>query len=86
MFGIFNRTKEGITLKIKIGGMHCTSCSLTIDGELEDIAGVFESSTNYARSEAVVRFDPSQVNVQQMLDAIIRLGYTAESLSEPGGN
>lgn len=86
MFRIFSKAKEGTILKIKIGGMHCTSCSLTIDGELEDIAGVFESSTKYASSETVVRFNPSQVSTEQLLDAIIRLGYTAEAVSEPGGN
>ena len=77
MFSIFKTHNEGTTIKIKIDGMHCTSCSMTIDGELEEIAGIFEASTNYAKSETVVRFNPDLVRQEKIFKAIETLGYKA---------
>ncbi len=34
----------------KIQGMHCTSCAMNIDGELEDTEGIKEAKTNYAKT------------------------------------
>ena len=32
-------------LKFPINGMHCTSCSINIDGELEDVAGIVKDTS-----------------------------------------
>ena len=60
-----------------IEGMHCTSCGITIDWEIEDLKGVTEASTSYARGVTDVRFDPAVVSNQDILDAIERAGFTA---------
>lgn len=39
-----------VTLAIE--GMHCTSCAMTIDEELEDLPGVKRAKTSYARERA----------------------------------
>ena len=41
------------TVTLKIVGMHCTSCAMNIDFELEDIKGVKEASTNYAKLQTI---------------------------------
>ena len=47
-----------IKKKLKITGMHCISCAMTIDGDLEDfVKGVKASNTNYAKAETEVEFD-----------------------------
>lgn len=55
--------------------MHCVSCALNIDLELEDAAGVKESSTNYARGETKVVFDERKIKLTQIAGKISTLGY-----------
>ena len=38
----------------KIAGMHCGSCAMNIDGDLEDTGKVKSAKTNYARSQTEV--------------------------------
>lgn len=61
----------------RIKDMHCTACAINIDGELEDTPGVISAATNYAKAEAKVEFDPSQVGINQLLEAVKRAGYNA---------
>ena len=62
---------------LKIDGMHCTSCAMNIDGELEDTEGVIESNTNYARQETEVEFDEKKINLEQIVGIIKKTGYLA---------
>ena len=67
-------------LKLKIEGMHCTSCAMNIDGELEDTEGVKSSSTNYAKQNTEVEFDDSKINLQKIINIIKTVGYSATPL------
>ena len=60
----------------KIDGMHCVSCGLNIDGELEDTTGVISASTNYARQVTEVEFDSSKVDTNTLKKTIQKLGYS----------
>ena len=59
----------------KIMGMHCTSCALDIDGELEDTEGIKAANTNYARQEAVIEFDSRLITDNKIRKIIKDLGY-----------
>lgn len=50
--------------------MHCVSCAMNIDGELEDTEGVKEASTNYAKQLTEVTYDPDKISVNEMIAAI----------------
>lgn len=63
-------------ITLKINGMHCTSCAMNIDGELEDL-GVRNASTNYAKAMSDVEYDNDKITLEQIQDAIKKLGYTA---------
>ncbi len=63
--------------KLKIGGMHCSCCSILIDGELEDLSGVVASKTSYAKSECEVEFDVEKVDLKKIVDTIKKIGYEA---------
>lgn len=65
------------TIVCTITGMHCTSCALNIDGELEDADGVQESRTDYARQKTTVVFDPEKITQERILAIIASLNYTA---------
>ena len=77
MFNIFKQHKSGIgeTVVLKLSGLHCSSCSLNIDGELEDTEGVFSSKTSYAKQESVVHYDPARVSLPALKKVITSLGY-----------
>ncbi len=65
--------------KFKITGMHCTSCAMNIDGDLEDnIKGVKSANTSYAKLETEVEFEEEEVKVEQIIAQIKETGYQAE--------
>jgi len=69
-----------IKKKFKIDGMHCTSCAINIDGELEDTEGVKSASTNFAKGMVEVEYDSSKLNEKEIIKAIKTAGYSASPL------
>ena len=62
--------------------MHCASCCLNIDGDLEDyVKGVKSAKTNYAREECEVEFE-EDVKVEQIITQIKKTGYQAKLKAE----
>ncbi len=64
-------------LKLKIDGMHCTSCAMNIDGELEDTEGVKSSNTNYAKQHTEVEFDEDKISQKKIIEIVKSVGYSA---------
>jgi len=75
MFNLFKKKPVGETITLKLSGLHCTSCSLNIDGELEDLSGVISSSTSYAKQESVIVYDPTLAKPADFSKTIKSLGY-----------
>lgn len=69
------------TVTLKITGMHCTSCAMNIDFELEDIEGVKEASTNYAKQKTIVTFNPDKVKLGKIMEVINKLEYEVKVAS-----
>lgn len=67
---------SAVTKKIAIKDMHCTSCALSIDMDLEEIEGVISSNTSYARMECEVVFDESKISLSAVIEQIDKTGYT----------
>lgn len=65
--------------KFKIDGMHCNSCALTIDWDLEDIDGIKSSKTSYAKAECEVEFNEERIRPEVIVETIKKSGYTAYS-------
>ncbi len=63
------------SLILKISGMHCNSCSMNIDGDLEDLDGVLSATTSYARQESKIEYDSSKVDQKAIKKVIEDLGY-----------
>ncbi len=68
------------TIKLKLNGLHCTSCIMNIEGELEDTPGVKKVKASYAKSEAEVTFDESAISTEKIVKIIEKLGYKAEAI------
>lgn len=75
MLNIFKKDDRGTSVTFKIDGMHCTSCSMNIDGELEDTEGVLNAKTNYATATSVIQYDDKLATKDQLKEIIESLGY-----------
>lgn len=67
-------------IKLKIEGMHCTSCAMNIDFDLEDLEGVKSAKTSYAKEESEVEFDEGLVTDGLIIETIKKTGYSAKVL------
>lgn len=62
----------------KVNGMHCTSCAMIIEGELEDV-GV-QARCSYIKETLDVDFDEGKISEKTIHDAVSKAGYTVVSL------
>jgi len=63
------------TITLRIGGMHCSGCSHTIDHVLRRQSGVWEAEVSLDHGWARVLFDPARVTVDQLAEAVRQAGY-----------
>ncbi|BCL80928.1 heavy metal translocating P-type ATPase [Ktedonobacteria bacterium brp13] len=68
---------------LTLEGMTCVTCAMRIEKGLKKLPGVTEASVNFAAEQAAVTYDPGQTGVEQMVQKIEVLGYTAALLSSP---
>lgn len=61
--------------QFKITGMHCTSCAMNIEGELEDLRGIIKATVNFPKQITQVEYDETLVTAQQIISTIEKLGY-----------
>lgn len=67
-----------IKIKLSIIGMHCVSCAMNIDGDLEDTKGVKSAKTSYAKQECEVEFEDGVVTIEEIVKTVDQTGYKAE--------
>lgn len=66
---------------IRIKGMSCEACEGHVNHALQQQKGVQQVSTSYAKGESLVKFDSSQVSLQQLAAAIEKeTGYTVTNI------
>ncbi len=59
--------------------MSCGHCKAAVEGELNELPGVESSNADVEKGMVAVRYDESQVSVEQLKGAIEDAGYTAEA-------
>ena len=69
------RFSSGREVHFKIIGMHCATCSLTVQRTLMSVDGVLSASVSMASDEAVVMVDPARFDYSKALRAVQRAGY-----------
>lgn len=67
---------SSIKKTFKIVDMHCSSCAMNIDFDLEDLEGIKTAKTSYAKQECEVEFDEEKVSDQKIIQTIKETGYT----------
>lgn len=65
-------------INLDIEGMHCSSCAMNIDFDLEDLEGVKTAKTNYAKQKCEVEFDENKITIEKVLKQVGKTGYKAE--------
>jgi len=58
----------------KLSGLHCTSCNMLIENELEDQLGV-RAVCSYHTQKVEVEFDPKKVAASRIVKVIESQGY-----------
>ena len=67
--------KEVETITLPLVGMHCTSCSLTIQKAIGELDGIKDVNVNYAAEQVTVCYYPSKVKLDAIGEAIRSAGY-----------
>ncbi len=67
-----DRTEQ---LQVTVGGMHCSLCTESITDGLEGMTGVEDADVSLAHEEALVRYDPAQVDESEIWRILKDLGY-----------
>ncbi|GIN85932.1 copper-translocating P-type ATPase [Heyndrickxia sporothermodurans] len=65
-----------------ITGMTCAACANKIEKRLNKIEGIDKAVVNFALESALVEYNPGQVAISDMKEAIKKLGYTLEQKQE----
>ncbi|MFM9373035.1 cation transporter [Streptomyces sp. Da 82-17] len=65
-----------LRLAFTVTGMHCNSCGLLIDDEVEEVPGVTTSTTDLRTERTVVELE-HPVPAEEIVAAIAAAGYTA---------
>jgi copper chaperone CopZ len=58
----------------KVNGMHCTSCALVIESDLEDV-GV-KATCNYPKEQLMVEYDEKTISEKKITEIVHKSGYT----------
>jgi len=67
---------------LALEGMSCASCAMRIEKGLKKLPGLHKASVNFATEQATVFYDPDRTSVEQMVEKVEALGYTATPLRE----
>ena len=65
------------TVALNVPTMDCATCPITIKAALVKVPGVSSAKVSYQRREAVVVFDDSKTNVDELKKATSDAGYPA---------
>src|SRR5213592_3159190 len=63
---------------LAVTGMTCAACQSRVQRALAAEPGVVDASVNLVTKSAAVRYDPSSVSPQRLIDAVRATGYDAE--------
>ncbi len=66
------------SLSLKITGMHCSHCRVTVEQALQKVAGVYGAAVDLDGGTAEVDFDGQKAAPEALVAAVKAVGYGAE--------
>lgn len=64
----------------QVTGMHCSSCSMLVTMNLQDLPGVESAECNHATGRTEVTYDASKLSSSDIIGAIRDAGYEASPI------
>lgn len=71
-----------VTTTIKVSGMTCQACAVSVQKSLERTKGVKHADVSSDKGLATVTYDDAQVTEQQLRAAIDKTGFKSEPSQE----
>ena len=63
-------------IRARIGGLHCSLCTSTIEKALSRKPGVHKVAVSLTHEQALMEYDPSRINPIELLQTLRDIGYT----------
>lgn len=70
------RPGGGARFRVKIGGLHCSLCTGTIERALGKREGVDKVAVSLTHEQALVDYDPARVRPEELVGTLKDIGYT----------
>ncbi len=84
-----NKGHDGVnhmkSIIIPIQGMHCSSCAVTTELELNKVDGVISANVNFAMGRATIEYDEAKTTPDHLAQTIRDTGYTPVMEAVAGG-
>ena len=72
-----DQTSEISRAALAIEGMTCASCAMRVEKGLKKVPGVRDANVNLATELATIIYEPTQTNLEQMVQKVETVGYKA---------
>ena len=69
-------------IEFTISGMTCASCGEHVNNEVNKLSGIISSEASYESRNAMVKFDDSKTNIDEIENAINGTGYVVTAKKE----
>ena len=69
---------KDVTTEIKVSGMTCEACAVSVQKALEKTKGVKRAEVTSEKGLASITYDDAQLNQEQLRAAIDKTGFKAE--------
>jgi len=71
------------TTTLKVPGMTCPTCPITVKKALQRVRGVSKIDVNYPRKEIVVTFDDAKTSEAAIMKATSDVGFPSQPAKAP---
>tara|TARA_R110001583_G_scaffold13031_2_gene56914 strand:- start:8820 stop:9161 length:342 start_codon:yes stop_codon:yes gene_type:complete len=66
------------TITLKVTGMTCAGCSISLQKEIKSVEGVIENDVKYPGDIAIIKYDSTKITIDELVKLIENKGYIAE--------
>src|SRR5712691_13465896 len=63
-------------IRARIGGLHCSLCTGTIEKALSRLPGVEKVAVSLTHEQALIEYDPNVTRAEDLLQTLTDIGYT----------
>ncbi|GAB3194321.1 copper chaperone CopZ [Pontibacter aydingkolensis] len=74
--------KDIKTTEFTIEGMTCSGCEEHVTNEVNKLTGIIKTIVSYENGNAIIEFDQTQTNIEEIEKAIANTGYTVTDKKE----